>query len=430
MASPSRRRSQSNGSFSTTFTDTAGLGVAGSPYTVSYSYSGDGTFAAASQTSTLTVTPATPTVSVADAADALARPSSPAPRWRGLTASRARASRASACTLSYYAGSTATGTPLSGPPESAGTYTSRPASPLQHRLHLGDGADDLVDRPGHAHDHLGGAGPIVYGTKLGPAQLDATASVPGSFVYTPPRATVLGAGNNQHALGHFHAHRHVDYASATATTSIDVRPGHADDHLGDPADHLRHAARRRAARRHRHRAGQLRLHALGRDGPGRGRQPGRCRSPSRPTMPPTTHRQPPAPRSTCDQATPAITWARRPRSCTGRRWARRSSTPPRSVPGRFAYSPRRGPSWGPAATTLSVTFTPTDTVDYTTATATTTITVEQATPTITWGTPAEIMYGTALGRRSSTRPRACRGPSPTSPPREQSWAPGTTRRCR
>ena len=57
---------QPDGSFSTTFTDTAGLGVAGSPYTVDYSYSGDGTFAAASQTSKLTVTPATPTVSVTD----------------------------------------------------------------------------------------------------------------------------------------------------------------------------------------------------------------------------------------------------------------------------------------------------------------------------------------------------------------------------
>ena len=32
-----------DGSFSTTFTDTAGLGVAGSPYTVSYAYTGDGT---------------------------------------------------------------------------------------------------------------------------------------------------------------------------------------------------------------------------------------------------------------------------------------------------------------------------------------------------------------------------------------------------
>ena len=43
-----------------------------------------------------------------------------------------------------------------------------------------------------------------------------------------------------------------------------------------------------------------------------------------------------------------------------------------------------------------MTFTPTDTVDYTTATSAVTINVNQATPTITWATPADITYGTAL----------------------------------
>ena len=35
---------------------------------------------------------------------------------------------------------------------------------------------------------------ITYGTALSSTQLDATASVPGNFVYTPPSGTVLGAG--------------------------------------------------------------------------------------------------------------------------------------------------------------------------------------------------------------------------------------------
>ena len=46
--------------------------------------------------------------------------------------------------------------------------------------------------------------------------------------------------------------------------------------------------------------------------------------------------------------------------------------------------------------TLSVTFTPTDAANYTTATKTVTITVLKATPTISWSTPADITYGTAL----------------------------------
>src|SRR5678809_748757 len=49
-----------------------------------------------------------------------------------------------------------------------------------------------------------------------------------------------------------------------------------------------------------------------------------------------------------------------------------------------------------AGQTLSVTFTPTDTANYTGATATTTITVLKASSTITWSTPADITYGTAL----------------------------------
>src|SRR5260221_724819 len=56
---------------------------------------------------------------------------------------------------------------------------------------------------------------------------------------------------------------------------------------------------------------------------------------------------------------------------------------------------RSGPCSTPARP-LSVTFTPTDTANYTTATATVTLAVLKATPTITWPAPAAITYGTAL----------------------------------
>ena len=45
---------------------------------------------------------------------------------------------------------------------------------------------------------------------------------------------------------------------------------------------------------------------------------------------------------------------------------------------------------------LTATFTPTDAVNYTTATATVTLVVTQVTPVITWATPAGISYGTPL----------------------------------
>jgi hypothetical protein len=38
---------------------------------------------------------------------------------------------------------------------------------------------------------------ITYGTPLGPTQLNATADVPGTFMYTPAAGTVLNAGPNQ-----------------------------------------------------------------------------------------------------------------------------------------------------------------------------------------------------------------------------------------
>ena len=46
--------------------------------------------------------------------------------------------------------------------------------------------------------------------------------------------------------------------------------------------------------------------------------------------------------------------------------------------------------------TLSVTFTPTDTTDYTTASKTVQLTVNQTTPIIIWANPATIFYGTPL----------------------------------
>ena len=57
----------------------------------------------------------------------------------------------------------------------------------------------------------------------------------------------------------------------------------------------------------------------------------------------------------------------------------------------------RGPSRTPdKGQVLSVTFTPTDTVDYNSVTTTAALNVQKATPTVTWANPAGITYGTAL----------------------------------
>jgi hypothetical protein len=66
-----------------------------------------------------------------------------------------------------------------------------------------------------------------------------------------------------------------------------------------------------------------------------------------------------------------------------------------TVAGSFSYSPASGVLTA-GSHTLTATFTPTDTTDYNTATASVTLTVNQATPAITWPTPAAINLGVLL----------------------------------
>jgi sugar lactone lactonase YvrE len=67
-----------------------------------------------------------------------------------------------------------------------------------------------------------------------------------------------------------------------------------------------------------------------------------------------------------------------------------------AVAGTFVYTPAAGAVLAAGTQTLLVTFTPTDSTDYTTATATAQLTVNKATPIVTWAAPAGITNGTAL----------------------------------
>jgi hypothetical protein len=71
--------------------------------------------------------------------------------------------------------------------------------------------------------------------------------------------------------------------------------------------------------------------------------------------------------------------------------------PPRVCPAPFTYTPAAGTVLPAGLQTLSMTFTPTDTTQYSTATSTVQLTVNKATPAITWPAPASIAYGTPLG---------------------------------
>jgi hypothetical protein len=65
-------------------------------------------------------------------------------------------------------------------------------------------------------------GSIAYGTALGSTQLDATASVPGTFTYTPDGGTILAAGAGQTLSVRFTPMDTTDYTTTIATATISV----------------------------------------------------------------------------------------------------------------------------------------------------------------------------------------------------------------
>jgi hypothetical protein len=93
---------------------------------------------------------------------------------------------------------------------------------------------------------------------------------------------------------------------------------------------------------------------------------------------------------------PPITWATPATITYGTTLSTAQLNAAANIPGIFTYTPALGTLLNAGAQILSVTFTPTDTTDYTTATASVTLQVNQVTPVLTWATPAAITYGTTL----------------------------------
>ena len=97
------------------------------------------------------------------------------------------------------------------------------------------------------------------------------------------------------------------------------------------------------------------------------------------------------------QTTPVISWSNPADIAYGTPLGATQLNASCGVAGTFAYTPASGTVLNIGnGQTLSVTFTPTDTVDYTPATASVIINVQKATPVISWSNPADIDYGTAL----------------------------------
>ncbi len=72
---------------------------------------------------------------------------------------------------------------------------------------------------------------ITYGTALSATQLNATASVPGTLVYTPAAGNIPAAGNDTLSVT-FTPTDTVNYTTGTKTVTLTVTQADAGDHVG------------------------------------------------------------------------------------------------------------------------------------------------------------------------------------------------------
>ena len=234
----------------------------------------------------------------------------------------------------------------------------------------------------------------------------------GTAVRHPARCDCFGAGHfDLHARrGHgpqgrqwpdavslVHAHRHHRLHRRHRRGDDQRRQGHADDYLVQPrGHHLRHRAVRHAARCDASVPGKLTYTPAA----GTKLNAGNDQTLSVSFTPTDTTDYTNATDAVTinvAQATPTITWFYPVGITYGTALSGTQLDATASVPGTLTYTPAAGTILNVGnGQTLSVSFTPDDTTDYTNATDAVTIDVAQATPTINWTSPTSIIYGTAL----------------------------------
>jgi hypothetical protein len=231
---------------------------------------------------------------------------------------------------------------------------------------------------------------IAYGTALSAAQLDASSVVGGTFVYTPTAGVVPTAGPQTLSVT-FTPTDSSDYSTAMATVQLTVNKATATVTLGSLSQIYTGSPLAATA----------------------------TTTPSGLTVTFTYNGSSTVPTAAgsytvvgtisdsnyqgssnntlvIGKATPAISWAAPAAIAYGTALSAAQLDASSTVAGTFVYSPPAGTALTVGSQTLSVTFTPTDSTDYNTATSTVQLTVNKATPAIPWAAPAAITYGTAL----------------------------------
>jgi sugar lactone lactonase YvrE/uncharacterized membrane protein len=235
---------------------------------------------------------------------------------------------------------------------------------------------------------------ITYGTALSGTQLNASSTVAGSFSYSPAAGTVLAAGA-QTLTATFTPTDTTDYTTASASVTLTVNKATPPITWATPAA-ITYGTALSGTQLNASStvAGSFAYLPVAGTVLTAGAQPLTATFTPTDTTDYTTASA--SVTLTVNKATPPITWATPAAITYGTALSGTQLNASSTVAGSFAYSPAAGTVLAAGTQTLTVTFTPTDTTDYTTATASVTLTVNKATPPITWATPAAITYGTAL----------------------------------
>ena len=237
--------------------------------------------------------------------------------------------------------------------------------------------------------------PITYGTALSAIQLDATANIPGTFVYSPAAGTILGAGTQTLSVT-FTPTDNTDYSMTTATVPLIVTkatpilnwPAPAPITYGTPLTSAQLNATSNVSGTFLYspgagtilRAGTQMLSV---------------------TFTPSDNVDYVTVNQTnsivVNRAVPVLTWQTPAPIPYGTPLGSKQLNATANVPGIFVYVPCAGTILNPGNQTLTVTFTPKDSVDYIPATASVVLVVTQASISFN---PSAINFGKVLYRSS------------------------------
>jgi len=235
---------------------------------------------------------------------------------------------------------------------------------------------------------------ITYGQPLTSAQLDATSSAPGTFVYTPTAGTVLTAGTQTLSVT-FTPTDQATYIAMSGAVQIMVNKATPTITWATPST-ITYGTALSATQLNASSATPGTFAYTPALGAVLGAGPQTLSVTFTPTDAVNYNSATATVQLTVNKATPTITWAPPATITYGTALSATQLNASSATPGTFAYTPALGAVLGTGPQTLSATFTPTNAVNYNSATATVQLTVNKATSTITWAPPATITYGTAL----------------------------------